>query len=138
MAVKQKTRTKRRTREAGMDEVRFPPLARPDPTQYRRDMAALQPYLDGAEADHQRVQGLPLWKPTTYERRYLPALRMAGLRGKSRIVSVGAGGGHSVALTDKGRLLTWGRGPAPTSVADSGWAALSAVGQPWGSANWVK
>ena len=57
--------------------------------------------------------------------------------GKSRIVSVGAGGGHSFALTDRGRLFTWGRGPAPTSVADSGWAALSAVGQPWGSANWV-
>ena len=86
MAVKQKTRTKRRTREAGMDEVRFPPLARPDPEQYRRDMAALKPYLDDAEADHLRVEGLPIWKPTAYERRYLPALRMAGLRGKSRIV----------------------------------------------------
>ena len=86
MAVKQTTRKRQRPRETTVDEVRFPPLARPDPEQYRRDMAALKPYLDDAEADHHRVEGLPLWKPTAYERRYLPALRMAGLRGKSRIV----------------------------------------------------
>ena len=64
----------------------FPPLAAPDGEQYRADLEALEPYRHEAEADYIRVAGLPMWRPTAYERCYLPALRLAGLRGKSRIV----------------------------------------------------
>lgn len=87
MATKQKSRKKgRKVSPKQAEEVRFPPLAQPDPEQYRRDLEALEPYLDAAETDYERVAELPLWKPTAYERYYLPARRMAGLRGKSRIV----------------------------------------------------
>ena len=81
--IKQALRT-RKTQVA--PPTGFPPLAVPDGEQYRADLEALEPYRQEAEADYTHVAALPMWRPTAYERCYLPALRLAGLRGKSRIV----------------------------------------------------
>lgn len=57
-----------------------------DLDQYVSDFAQLQALEGDAEADWERVGGLDRWVPTDYECRYLPGLRLAGIRDKQRVI----------------------------------------------------
>ena len=58
----------------------------PDLDQYESDLASLQRYEKDADAEMARVDGLPIWKPTAYERHYVPGLRLVGIRDKTNVV----------------------------------------------------
>jgi hypothetical protein len=57
-----------------------------DLDQYEADFLKLQEYEDAAMEDLRRAEGIERWYPTAYERRYLPGLRLAGIRKKDRII----------------------------------------------------
>ena len=57
-----------------------------DLEQYEEDFLKLQGYENAAMEDLERVAGMERWVPTDYERRYLPGLRLAGIRKKDRII----------------------------------------------------
>jgi len=54
--------------------------------QYEADFLKLQEYENAAMEDLNRVAAMQRWVPTAYERRYLPGLRLAGIRKKDRII----------------------------------------------------
>jgi predicted metal-dependent phosphoesterase TrpH len=55
-----------------------------DLDQYEADFLKLQEYESAAMEDLERTYGMEQWYPTAYERRYLPGLRLAGIRKKDR------------------------------------------------------
>jgi len=57
-----------------------------DLDQYEDDFLRLQAYHDAATEDLDRAESGERWYPTEYERRYLPGLRLAGIRKKDRII----------------------------------------------------
>lgn len=58
----------------------------PDLDQYERDLEFLEPYERAAEEDWAKVADLPVWRPTAYERHYVPGLRMVGIRDKEGVI----------------------------------------------------
>jgi hypothetical protein len=54
--------------------------------QVELDLAELQVYERTALADLKRVENLPHWEPTGYERHYLPRLRLVGIEDKRHVV----------------------------------------------------
>jgi len=57
-----------------------------DLEQYEEDFLKLQEYEDAAMENLEQAGGMERWYPTEYERRYLPGLRLAGIRKKDRII----------------------------------------------------
>lgn len=57
-----------------------------DLEQYSRDFAELQVYEENAEKDLKTAESKNFWKPTNYEKFYLPKLRLAGIPNKEEVI----------------------------------------------------
>ncbi len=56
-----------------------------DLDQYEKDFASLQSYEENALIDLKEVEALDYWKPTEYERYFLPQLRLAGIKNRKHL-----------------------------------------------------